>query len=86
MICHFLYDQPQQFLYRYLFSGANLASVSVHKHLGLTFSSGLKWNNQIDDINVLADKRLCQQEALRFKLNRNTLEIVRSIRLLNPGR
>ena len=58
------------------FSGANLESVSVHKHLGLTFSSDLKWNNHVDDINARADKRLCQLEALRFKLNRKTLEIV----------
>ena len=40
------------------FSGANLEYVSVHKHLGLTFSSDLKWNNHIDDINARADKRL----------------------------
>ena len=58
------------------FSGANLESVSVHKHLGLTFSSDLKWNNHVDDINARADKRLCQLEALRFKLNRKTLEIL----------
>ena len=58
------------------FSGANLKSVSVHKHLGLTFSSDLKWNNHVDDINARADKRLCQLEALRFKLNRKTLEIL----------
>ena len=77
MICHFLYDhQPQQFLCRYLFFGANLETVSVHKHLGLTFSSDLKWNNHVDDINARADKRLCQLEALRFKLNRKTLEIL----------
>ena len=75
MICHFLYDQPQQFLSRYLFSGAKLEFVSVHKHLGLTFSSDLKWNNHVDDINARADKRLCQLEALRFKLNRKNLEI-----------
>ena len=77
MICHFLYDhQPQQFLCRYLFFGANLESVSVHKYLGLTFSSDLKWNNHVDDINARADKRLCQLEALRFKLNRKTLDIL----------
>ena len=58
------------------FSGANLESVSVHKHLGLTFSSDLKWNNHVDDINARADKRLCQLEALRFKLNRKNLEML----------
>ena len=57
------------------FSGANLESVSVHKHLGLTFSSDLKWDNHVNDINARADKRLSQLEALRFKLNRKTLEI-----------
>ena len=56
------------------FPGANLESISVHKHLGLTLSSDLKWNNHVDDINARADKRLCQLEALRFKLNRKTLE------------
>ena len=59
---------------RLSFSGANLESVSVHKHL--TFSSDLKGNNHVDDINARADKRLCQLEALRFKLNRKTLEIL----------
>ena len=58
------------------FFGANLESASVHKHLGLTFSSDLKWNNHVDDINARADKRLCQLEALHFKLNRKTLEIL----------
>ena len=53
----------------------NLESVSVHKHLGLTFSSDLKWDNHVNDINARADKRLSQLEALRFKLNRKTLEI-----------
>ena len=38
------------------FSGAK--SVSVHKHLGLTFSFDLKWNNHVDDINARVDKRL----------------------------
>ena len=57
------------------FSGANLESVSVHKHLGL-LSSDIKWNNHVDDINARADKRLCQLEALRFNLNRKTLEIL----------
>ena len=58
------------------FSGANLESVSVHKHLGLTFSSDLKWNNHVDDKSACAAKRLCQLGALRFKLNRKTLEIL----------
>ena len=48
------------------FSGANLESASVHKHL--------KWNNHVDDINARADKRLFQLEALRFKLNRETIK------------
>ena len=46
------------------FSSASLESVSVYKHLGLTFSSDLKWNNHIDDINARADKRLCQLEVV----------------------
>ena len=58
------------------FFGANLESVSIHKHLGLTFSSDLKWNNHVNVINARADKRLCQLEALRFKLNRKYLEIL----------
>ena len=37
-------------------------------------SSDLKWNiNHVDDISARAEKRL---EALRFKLNRKTLEIL----------
>ena len=62
--------------YAVIFFGANLESVSVHKHLGLTFSSDLLWNIHVDDINARADKRLCQLEALRFKLNRKILEIL----------
>ena len=58
------------------FSRANVESVSIYKHLGLTFSSDLKWNNHVDDINARADKRLCQLEALRFKVNRKYLEIL----------
>ena len=57
-----------------VFSGTDLKSVTVHKHLGLTFSSDLKWKNHIDDICTRAERRLSQLHALRFKLNRKTLE------------
>ena len=50
--------------YAVIFFGANLESVSVHKHLGLTFSSDRLWNIHVDDINARTDKRLCQLEIL----------------------
>ena len=56
------------------FSGSHLKSVSTHKHLGVTFSSDLKWNIHVNDICIRAEQRICNMYSLSFKLNRKTLE------------
>ena len=35
------------------FSGSHLKSVSTHKHLGVTFSSDLKWTIHVNDIYII---------------------------------
>ena len=48
--------------------------VTLHKHLGLTFSSDLSWNAHIGDILAKATKRLGVLRLLKFKLDRLSLE------------
>ena len=58
------------------FFGTNLESVSVHNHLCLTLPLNLKRNNYVGDTSVCAERKLCQLEALRLNVNRETLEII----------
>ncbi len=50
--------------------------VSSHTYLGLTFSNNLKWSNHIDDISKRARQRLNLMSPLKFKLDRNSLQIM----------
>ena len=56
------------------FSGSHLKSVSTHKHLGVTFSSDLKWTIHANDICIRAEQRICNMYSLSFKLSKKTLE------------
>jgi hypothetical protein len=58
---------------------ATLAEVPVtrvphHKHLGLTISHDLTWNEHIEQIVDKANRRLGILRSLKFKLDRLSLE------------
>ena len=55
-------------------NGESLHEVDTHKHLGLTFSKNLSWNEHIEDIVVNASKCVDILNALKYKLDRATLE------------
>jgi hypothetical protein len=57
-----------------LFGGQTLKEVSSHKHLGLTLTENLTWNEHIDNIAVSANKLLDILNAYKYKLDRKTLE------------
>ena len=51
-----------------------LEEVTTYKHLGVTFSNDLTWNNHIETIAINAGKCLDILNALKHKLDRSTLE------------
>ncbi len=55
-------------------SGTNLDEVKSHKHLGVTLAKNLCWDEHIEDIAVKANQCLDVLNALKYKLDRNTLK------------
>jgi len=55
------------------FDNTTVNFIDNHKHLGLTLSSDASWHSQISEIRTQAMKILGSMKALKFKLNRNTL-------------
>ena len=52
----------------------NLEEVQPYKHLGVTFTKTLNWNEHIGNLTVKANRCLDVLNALKYKLNCNTLE------------
>ena len=63
--------QPSPPLY---FGGTPIREVSSHKHLGITFTNDLNWNKHLTQIANSAGKCVDVLNALKFKLDRKTLE------------
>ena len=51
-----------------------IKSVKSHKHLGITLSEDLSWAQHIENVAVSANKSLDIFNALKFKLDRKSLE------------
>ena len=51
-------------------------TVTSHKHLGMIFTRNLSWDNQVDDIAIKACKRVDILAHLKYRLDRNSLEII----------
>ena len=58
------------------FNGTPLENVSSHKHLGLTLSENLSWNNHINTLFKDASKMLDILRVLKYDLDRESLEII----------
>ncbi len=56
------------------FSDAQIESVTVHRHLGVTFSSNGDWHVHIDYITKIAWQRLNILRGLKFRIDRLALE------------
>ena len=54
--------------------GTILEEVKSHKHLGVTLSNDLSWNSHIEDIVAKASQSLDVLNALKYKLDRVTLD------------
>lgn len=59
-----------------LFNGDVLDSVTSHKHLGITFTTDLKWTTHIDKMLQSASRMLDVSMKLQYKLDRKTIETV----------
>ena len=68
---HYTHEHPRLFLHN-----QEIKEVSQHKHLGVTLSSNLRWNAHLDDIVSKCTKKLDMMRALKFKLDRKSLEII----------
>ena len=56
------------------FMNVDIKNVVEHSHLGLTFTSNLKWSSHINNISIKANKRLTILKKLSFKITRKGLE------------
>ena len=59
-----------------IFGNVHLEEVISHKHLGLTLQSNLAWHEHINGIITNASKKLDIMQALKYKLDRKTLEVM----------
>ena len=57
-----------------LMNGTRVNEVQSHKHLGVTISNNLTWNDHIEEMVITAGKSLDILNALKYKLDRVTLE------------
>ena len=51
----------------------NLEEVQLHKHLGVTFTKNLNWDEHIETLTVKANHCLDTLNVLEYKLDCNTL-------------
>ena len=51
-----------------------IAETTIHKHLGLTFSSTCTWNEHVNNISLKAWTRVNLLRALKFRVSRKSLE------------
>ena len=58
------------------FLNTQIKEVKIHKHLGLTFLSDLKWAYHINEVQTKANKKLNLIKKLKFKLDRQSLEVI----------
>jgi hypothetical protein len=57
-----------------LMNNVPLDEVESYKHLGLTLTKTLVWDNHIENMVTKANQCLNVLNALKFKLDRNSLE------------
>jgi hypothetical protein len=58
------------------FYGKNIETVLSHKHLGMTFSSDLSWNEHIEKVINSCSKYLNILKFLKYKADRKTLDCI----------
>ena len=68
---HHLHEHPRLYLHN-----QEIKEISHHKHLGVTLSTNLRWNAHLDDIVKKCTKKLDIMRALKFKLDRKSLETI----------
>jgi hypothetical protein len=56
--------------------GQHISEVTSHTHLGVELARNLRWNQHIHTISLNARRRLNAMIPLKFKLDRNSLEIM----------
>ena len=58
----------------FTFQNHVINNVDIHKHLGLTWNSDASWKSHLSTIIARASKRIDMLRALKFKLDRSSLE------------
>ena len=60
--------------FNFTFNERTIPITNSHKHLGVTFSSDVKWNIHVENILLSIYKHLNVLPKLKYKLSRNNLE------------
>ena len=60
--------------FNFTFNGRTIPITNSHKDLGVTFSSGAKWNIHIENILLSIYKHLNVLRKLKYNLSRKNLE------------
>ena len=58
------------------FNGENICKVQYHKHLGITLSDNMTWDQHINNICCKAAKRVDSLKRLKYILPRKSLKII----------
>ena len=60
--------------FNFSFNGNNIPITKSHKHLGVTLTSDVKWNNHIENIILNVSRQLSILRKLKYRLSRQNLE------------
>ena len=61
-------------IFNFTFQNHSINIVNEHNHLGLTWNSDVSWKSHLSSIISKASKRIDMLRALKFKLDRSSLE------------
>ena len=66
--------KPNRYIHDYTFENHYINNVDTHKHLGLILNNDVSWKSHLSTAISKASKRIDMLRALKFKLDRTSLE------------
>ena len=66
--------RPNRYIHDFTFQNHSINNVDTHKHLGLIWNNDVSWKSHLSTVISKASKRIDMLRALKFKLDRTSLE------------